>query len=76
MTRALILLRFASPLFLPMSTADNGIGLAEPASPEPKRASGNGLRTMCDRMVRLGGWCDIRPREGGGTVVEVLLKLQ
>jgi signal transduction histidine kinase len=60
---------------LTMSTADNGIGLPEPTPPEPKHATGNGLRTMCDRMGRLGGRCDIRPREGGGTVVEVSLKL-
>jgi signal transduction histidine kinase len=60
---------------LTISTADNGIGLPEQTAPEQNRTTGNGLRTMCDRMGRLGGRCEFRPREGGGTVVEVSLKL-
>jgi signal transduction histidine kinase len=51
-----------------LDITDNGIGIAEPA---PHRAGKrNGLRTMCDRLERLGGRCQVKARSGGGTSVE------
>lgn len=47
--------------------SDDGIGL------QPVRPGSMGLRGMRERARRIGGVLDVRDREGGGTVVEVVL---
>lgn len=53
------------------SVADNGIGLpADSQGPEK-----DGLCNMRTRLSAIGGSCSIRPRPGGGTVVEMQIPL-
>jgi signal transduction histidine kinase len=47
--------------------SDDGIGL------QPPRPGSMGLRGMRERARRIGGVLGVRDREGGGTVVEVVL---
>ncbi len=53
------------------SMADNGIGMpADSGGPEK-----DGLCNMRTRLSAVGGSCSIRPRPGGGTVVEMQIPL-
>jgi signal transduction histidine kinase len=47
--------------------SDDGVGL------QPARPGAMGLRGMRERARRIGGVLDVRSREGGGTVVEVVV---
>jgi signal transduction histidine kinase len=49
---------------------DDGCGIA------PDTPSGVGLMSMRERAAELGGTCRVRPRTGGGTVVEARLPRQ
>ncbi|MGV3660542.1 MAG: ATP-binding protein [Prosthecobacter sp.] len=53
------------------SIADNGIGLpADNQGPEK-----DGLSNMRTRLSAVGGTCGIRPRPGGGTIVEMQIPI-
>ena len=55
---------------LELKISDNGIGV--PAIP---RSEGRGLKNMKNRAESLGGSVTVLPREGGGTVIAIQLKI-
>jgi signal transduction histidine kinase len=56
---------------LEVLVADDGVGLGhEPVTSTPGH---RGIFTMQDRAAVAGGWCTIRNREGGGTLVTTWL---
>jgi signal transduction histidine kinase len=55
---------------LEMLIEDDGITIPEEKLENP---TGNGLRNMRERSMQLGGNIQIGPREGGGTVVALIL---
>ncbi len=54
---------------LQLAVADNGRGLP------PELRAGEGLRSMRERAEELGGRCTVRPRPGGGTLMQATLPL-
>ena len=62
-----------APTSLRMEVRDDGRGLTPNAADEARRNGHFGLTGIQDRVAHAGGTCEIRPREGGGTVVAVEL---
>lgn len=59
-----VTLRTAAPKAT-VRIADDGVGLTD------RRSDSYGLEIMRERATRIGGRLDVRPRVGGGTVVEL-----
>jgi signal transduction histidine kinase len=57
---------------LHLEIRDDGVGIAEPSSVVP----GLGLTAMGERAAELGGTCEVRRGDGGGTCVSVFLPLR
>ena len=55
---------------LEIDIADNGKGINE-----APRSHGHGLKNLSERLQRLGGTCTVKPRDEGGTIVEMRLPL-
>jgi signal transduction histidine kinase len=53
-----------------IKVSDDGTGPGDRKRSEPSATSGHGLENMATRAARHGGSCELRPREGGGSVLE------
>jgi signal transduction histidine kinase/streptogramin lyase len=62
--------------YLRIVIRDNGCGFAVNAKPSGKATGGNGLRNIRERMVSLGGTCEIDSAPGQGTCLRLRVPIQ
>jgi glucose-6-phosphate-specific signal transduction histidine kinase len=58
-----------------LEVRDDGRGLSSVEVDEARKRGHFGLGGMRDRAIHLGGYCAMRPRPGGGTIVTLELPL-